>query len=110
MAKFVKGDVVVIPFPFSDLSQSKRRPALVLTVLQGNDLILCQITSKTVKDNYAISVDQNDFASGSLNQESNIRPNRLFTADSQIILYRIGNMKKIKFDQIVNKIIEIIKE
>jgi mRNA interferase MazF len=110
MAKFVKGDVVVIPFPFSDLSKSKRRPALVLTVLQGNDLILCQITSKTVKDNYAISVDQNDFASGSLNQESNIRPNRLFTADSQIILYRIGNIKKIKFDQIVNKIIEIIKE
>ena len=93
MAKFVKGDVVVIPFPFSDLSQSKRRPALVLTVLQGNDLILCQITSKSVKDNYAIPVDQNDFASGHLNQESNIRPNRLFTADSQIILYRIGNIK-----------------
>ena len=110
MATFVKGDVVVIPFPFSDLSQSKKRPALVLTVLQGNDLILCQITSKSVKDNYAISEDQNDFASGSLNQESNIRPNRLFTADNQIILYRIGNIKKIKLDQVINKIIEIIKE
>ena len=110
MAKFVKGDIVVIPFPFSDLSQSKRRPALVLTVLQGNDLILCQITSKSVKDNYAIPVDQNDFASGSLNQESNIRPNRLFTADNQIILYRIGNIKKIKLDQVINKIVEIIKE
>lgn len=110
MAKFVKGDVVVIPFPFSDLSQSKRRPALVLTVLQGNDLILCQITSKSVKDNYAIAVDQNDFASGNLNQDSNIRPNRLFTADSQIILYRIGNIKKIKLDQVINKVVEIIKE
>src|SRR3989339_253724 len=110
MAKFVKGDVVVIPFPFSNLSQSKKRPALILTVLQGNDLILCQITSKSIKDNYAISVDQNDFASGSLNQESNIRPNRLFTADNQIILYRIGNIKKINLDQVINKIIEIIKE
>lgn len=110
MAKFVKGDVVVIPFPFSDLSQSKRRPALVLTVFQGSDLILCQITSKSVKDNYSIPLDQNDFASGSLNQESNIRPNRLFTADSQIILYRIGNIKKTKLDQVINKIIEIIKE
>jgi len=70
MAKFVKGDVVVIPFPFSDLSQFKRRPALVLVVLQGDDLILCQITSKSIKDNYAIPVDENDFESGSLNQES----------------------------------------
>ncbi|MDP2853205.1 MAG: type II toxin-antitoxin system PemK/MazF family toxin [Smithellaceae bacterium] len=110
MAKFVKGDVVVIPFPFSDLSQSKRRPALVLAVLQGSDLILCQITSKSIKDNYAISVDQNDFESGKLNQEGNIRPNRLFTADNQIILYRIGNIKKIKLDQVINKIVEIIKE
>lgn len=110
MAKFVKGDIVVIPFPFSDLSQSKRRPALVLTVLQGNDLILCQITSKSIRDNYAIPVDQNDFASGSLSQESNVRPNRLFTADNQIVLYRIGNIKKIKLNQVINKIVEIIKE
>jgi mRNA interferase MazF len=110
MAKFVKGDIVVIPFPFSDLSQSKRRPALVLSVLQGNDIILCQMTSQKVKDNYAIPVDQNDFASGSLNQESNVRPNRLFTADNQIILYRIGSIKKIKLDQVINKIVEIINE
>ncbi|HNZ11767.1 MAG TPA: type II toxin-antitoxin system PemK/MazF family toxin [Smithellaceae bacterium] len=110
MAKFVKGDVVVIPFPFSDLSQSKRRPALVLAALQGDDLILCQITSKSIKDNYAIPVDENDFESGSLNQESNIRPNRLFTADNHIILYRIGNIKIIKLNQVIDKVVEIIKE
>jgi mRNA interferase MazF len=109
VAKFVKGDVVVIPFPFSDLSQSRRRPALVLAVLQGDDLILCQITSKSIKDNYAIPVDENDFESGSLNQESNIRPNRLFTADHHIILYRIGNIKIIKLNQVIDKVVEIIK-
>ena len=32
MGKFVKGDIVVIPFPFSDLSGSKRRPALVIAM------------------------------------------------------------------------------
>jgi mRNA interferase MazF len=79
-------------------------------VLKGNDLILCQITSKSVKDNHAIPVDPNDFASGSLNQKSNIRPNRFFTVDNQIVLYRIGNIKKIKLDQVINMIIEIIKE
>ncbi len=41
MAKFVKGDVVVVPFPFSDLTHSKRRPALVVSKLEGDDLILC---------------------------------------------------------------------
>ena len=40
MARFVKGDVVVVPFPFSDLSQAKRRPALVVAQLTGDDLIL----------------------------------------------------------------------
>jgi len=43
MARFVKGDVVVLPFPFSDLSQSKRRPALVITELLRNDIILIKI-------------------------------------------------------------------
>lgn len=41
----MKGDVVVVPFPFSDLTQAKWRPALVISALEGDDLILCQITS-----------------------------------------------------------------
>jgi hypothetical protein len=49
VARFVVGDVVIVPFPFSDLSESKRRPALVLAVLTGDDLILCQITSQSVR-------------------------------------------------------------
>ncbi len=56
MARFVKGDVVVVPFPFSDLTQTKRRPALVLAQLEGNDRILCQITSKHIRDPYAIEL------------------------------------------------------
>ena len=53
MARFIKGDVVVVLFPFSDLTQAKRRPAFVVSVLDGDDVILCQITSKTVRDRYA---------------------------------------------------------
>jgi mRNA interferase MazF len=50
MATFIKGDVVVVPFPFSDLSNAKRRPALVLAELNKNDLILCLITSRAAND------------------------------------------------------------
>jgi mRNA interferase MazF len=109
VGKFVKGDVVVIPFPFSDLSQSKRRPALVVAPLEGNDAILCQITSKAIKDKYAISIDEADFESGSLRQAGNIRPNRLFTADNHIILYRVGVIKKDKLAQAIEKVVEIIR-
>jgi mRNA interferase MazF len=94
MAKFVKGDVVVVPFPFSDLTQAKRRPALVITTLEGDDLILCQITSQAIKDNYAILLDDKDFETGSLKQPSNMRPNRIFTADSHIVLYKVGNQNR----------------
>jgi mRNA interferase MazF len=109
VGKFVKGDVVVIPFPFSDLSQSKRRPALVVAPLEGNDAILCQITSKAIKDKYAISIDEADFESGGLRQAGNIRPNRLFTADNHIILYRVGVIKKDKLAQAIEKVVEIIR-
>ena len=75
----MKGDVVVLSFPFSDLSQTKRRPALVLAELQGDDLILCQITSQAREDGYSIRLDASDFSVGGLSQSSRIRPNLLFT-------------------------------
>jgi len=51
---------VVLNFPFSDLSQAKRRPALILATIRGDDLILCQITSQVRKDEYSIEL-QADF-------------------------------------------------
>ena len=78
MEKFMKGDVVVIPFPFSDLSSSKKRPALVLATLKGNDIVLCQITSEARFDEYSIELKENDFKKGKLNINSMIRPNKLF--------------------------------
>ncbi len=102
MAKFVKGDVVV-PFPFSDLTQAKRRPALTIATLEGDDLILCQITSQSIKDNYAILLDDKDFETGSLKQPSNVRPNRIFTADSHIVLYKSVILKQKNSQELLKK-------
>ena len=62
MGQFVKGDVVIVPFPFSDLTSTKRRPALVVATLTGDDVILCQITSQATADTDAIPLDQRDFS------------------------------------------------
>lgn len=109
MAKFVKGDIVVIPFPFSDLTCTKRRPALVLTQLAGDDVILCQITSQNISDEYAISINDSDFERGRLNRPSNVRSNRIFTVDSHIILYQVGTLKSEKLLEIVAKVVSIIR-
>jgi|SRR5665648_194600 len=107
MDKPVKGDVVVIPFPFSDLSNSKRRPALIVADLDGGDVILCQITSVAKNDRYSIPLTTSDFDNGKLKVESMIRPNRLFTADKSIVEYKAGTLTKEKVKLIEQILIDI---
>ena len=109
MGAFVKGDVVVAPFPFSDLSAAKKRPALVVATLTGDDVILCQITSRAIADGYSVSLGDPDFTSGGLRQSSNIRPNRLFTAESSIILYRAGTLSAAKMQEVLAKLVDILR-
>jgi mRNA interferase MazF len=108
MERFIKGDIVVIPFPFSDLSGAKKRPALVLADLQGDDIILCQITSQHVKDKYAISIKDNDFKAGKLTNPSNVRPNRIFTADKNIIIKKTASLNETVVNVVIQKIISIL--
>ena len=79
MVQFVRGEVVVAKFPFSDLTEVKRRPALVLASFPKNRVILCQITSQIPDDGFAVELTDADFTTGNLNQRSFIRPNYLFT-------------------------------
>ena len=66
MERFVAGDIVVVAFPFTDLSSARRRPALVLTNLEGDDVIICEITSVMRKDSYVVSLENKDLESGKL--------------------------------------------
>jgi len=109
MGRFVKGDVVVVPFPFTDLSNLKRRPALAVTQLSGDDVILCQITTPHRADGYSISLSRADFTSGGLKHDSTIRPNRLFTADSNIIAYCAGKLSAEKVREVIEKLVQIIR-
>jgi hypothetical protein len=81
VAKPVAGEVVVLPFPQTNLQPGKRRPALVVADLASRDLILCQITSQAHRDSYSIPLDLTDFQVGRLAVPSYFRPNRLFTVE-----------------------------
>jgi len=107
--RFVKGDVVVVPFPFSDLSTVKRRPALVVAAPGGDDIILCQITSQQIRDRYAVGITEADFTEGTLRKSSNVRPNRLFSASTNLILYRAGHLNDPAVTSVIDRIIEILQ-
>ncbi len=110
MKHFSKGDVVVLLFPFSDLSSSRRRPAVVVANLSGNDLILAQITSAASRsDEYAVRLETKDFQTGKLTVSSLIRPNKLFTADISIISSKIGTLKENKIKEVQGSLVNIFK-
>ena len=110
MEGLVKGDVVVLPFPFSDLSASKRRPAVVVAQGEYGDTILCQITSKPKKGSEAVELKDKDFLKGKLKITSYVRPRKIFTADLGLILYKAGEIKKEKIKEIEDTICKIMKE
>src|SRR5438094_7940701 len=101
MVKPVAGEIVVIPFPRTD--SGKRRPALVIADLPGEDLILCQITSRAHSDSFAVPLTSSDFERGQLLQAGFIRPQRLFTVEQHVILHAVGKVTAEKFDEVLKK-------
>jgi len=84
------GSVVLVPFPFSDLSHSKRRPAVVLANSGKGDWILCQLTSRSYADERAVELTDRDFLSGGLRVISYARPGKLFTAYEGLFISEEG--------------------
>jgi mRNA interferase MazF len=102
------GDVVIILFPYSDLSESKRRPALVLAEAGRGDFLLSQITSKQYGDLHALSLKESDFFSGGIKRDSFIRGTKLFTANEALILGVAGHLNHSKLSKGVSQLIDIL--
>lgn len=105
MGKIAAGSIVLVSFPFSNLKGKKIRPALVLAIVEFENLILCQITSKPYSSKTAIKIEAEDFLTGSLPVTSFARPDKLFTADSTIIKGVAGKLS----DKIQNRILERVR-
>jgi len=103
------GSVVLVPFPFSDLSQSKLRPAVVLASAGNGDWILCQVTSKSYADARAVELAESDFQHGSLRLLSYARPAKLFTAHESLFVSEAGKLTAHSFEKITAEVVSIIK-
>jgi mRNA interferase MazF len=109
MEKPIRGDIVVVPFPFSNLKESKKRPALILSSLDGEDVVILQITSQNKSKKYTVNITKNDFKQGGLSIDSFVRCDRIYTIDRNVILYKVGSLNDLKFNIIKNKVIDSLE-
>ena len=103
------GEIVLVPFPFSDLSQSKVRPALCLADAGRGDHILCQITSIPHGDPVAEPLGHSDFAIGGLQVSSFVRPGKLFTANSALLVRSVGRLHDAAFQRVLVAVVQVLR-
>jgi mRNA interferase MazF len=102
------GAIVLVRFPFSDLSRMKLRPAVVLADAGRGDWILCQVTSKPYGDARGIKLEDASFAAGSLRVTSHARPGKPFTASRGLIVAQVGKLKSEPFRQIIDSVVTLL--
>ncbi|MBI3334267.1 type II toxin-antitoxin system PemK/MazF family toxin [Candidatus Pacearchaeota archaeon] len=109
MEGFVKGDIVVIDFPFSNLMQIKKRPALIIKIPKSEDVIVSPLTSKSHQRDVEISINEKDFRTGKLKMESYLRIDKIFSIEKSLIKYKVGALNRDKFESIVSEICSFLK-
>lgn len=109
MGPFATQQVILLPFPFSDLSASKLRPALLLAAAGKGDWLLCQITSNPYADPRAVTLAGDDFVEGGLQRVSHARAGKLFTAHESLFHRAVGELKAERHAQVVEAVVEMVR-
>lgn len=104
--RFKRGDIILVPFPFTDLTSSKRRPALVVSPDSFNermqDVVLVAITSQLENDR--LTIDERDCVDGKLPKKSAVKPAKLFTMHSTLVLKKICALRREKLDALLSEL------
>ena len=108
---FEQKEIVLLPFPYSDLTGAKLRPALILSNNKINstcDRICCLVTSNKLVD-HSILLKSESFATGKLPFKSWVKPHRLFTIHEKIIRKKLSAINDSFHDKVVAKVNEYLK-
>ena len=109
MTTFNKQDIVLVPFPFSELSFSKKRPALVLAYIASRDELICLMLTSTTKVDAFVDIPINNLEGTGLPKPTVARTSRLFTLKGYMVVKRIGKLNYNDYEKITNKIVQTIK-
>jgi mRNA interferase MazF len=109
---FSKGDIVIIPVPFTDNKGYKLRPAVVIsndTVHQTGDVMIVQITSKSKQgDPLSIPISDSDVTDG-LPVRSYIRVHKIFVLEKELIKGKVSSLRTAKYRELIQRISQIIQ-
>lgn len=109
-----KGDVIVTPIPFSDLSGIKKRPALVVAGMRGDDVVVCAITTQIARqDEYSIALEVGDFEEvepGVFWNSSYIRANKIYTIEKSIVIKKLGKISGKKLGEVIEAVKKVLDQ
>lgn len=113
MNTYNQRDIVLVPFPFSDLSRQKIRPVLVLSNdaynRQSADILVCGMTTNLKVAPYSVQVDVTDVEKpGTLRHKSKIKADTIASLDQSILIKPVARLKKPLFEQVVSEIEKLI--
>lgn len=103
-------EIILIPFPYSDLTATKRRPALVISnslMNRSEDRICCLITSNSA--NKGIFIESSNFDSGKLPFKSWVKPNRIFSVNEKIVIKKLCTIKRDFHKKIIDEINKLLR-
>ncbi len=109
---FKQGDIIIVPFPFSNLSSIKQRPVIVLSKTKDNevseDIITCGITSNLRGIKHSILIDNSNLEEGKIPKESRVKVDKIFTIEKSIIKKRIARLNKETFEKVKSEFINLV--
>jgi mRNA interferase MazF len=107
---YEQGDIIVVKFPFTDGSEFKKRPALIIsneTVNKTNDYLIVQIASKINSDRFSVTLEDID-SFRPLPLRSYIRTHKIFTVHNSLIISKITSVTPQFTKRIADKIYNLI--
>ncbi len=101
-------EIVLLPYPFSDLKSSKVRPALIVSNNRLNeksdDCIMMPLTTIIKNEPYFVIINQENLSSGKLVKQSRIRVDKIFSVNKNLISMKIAAIKDDLFDKVKSEI------
>ncbi|MEK7724074.1 MAG: type II toxin-antitoxin system PemK/MazF family toxin [Acidobacteriota bacterium] len=112
--KYRQREIVLVPFPYSDLSSTKRRPVLIVSNNNYNqkfhDVVVCVITSNRQTDSYSVEIEDKDLELGVLPENSVVKAHKLFTIHQNQIIKKFSLVKGEYFTKVTDKIKHLVEK